>query len=225
MPKFVRMMMCRRTATSPLPPAPSQEERARIAQLWPTSDDAPDENVDTRLSTSGTLEYYDPSYSDELQEHVQGLLQRWRVSKFTWHYEGHWDDRWNQVMVTILIKAFYQVRKHPVVCQLFSMNSLCGCHTVAGPARRRGGPRASPGAQKQLQSRSRHLQALQSASGRVSCSAQGRLVSTADKAGTEHRRSHQNSSESWVFGPLGHPFRNYSLPTMSCRLSRRSQHS
>lgn len=103
----VRLMMNRFNGTSAFPPPPTEEEKHRLGRLVPSAAQQPSDSapciVDAPVltATKGVV-------SEGFADYVRLTLSRWGLHRFTYDWDGHFDDQYNQTGLQIFLKTLNQ---------------------------------------------------------------------------------------------------------------------
>jgi hypothetical protein len=104
----MKILMNRKKGTCPIPPPPSTLEKDELEGRFPTDDDFPSEHDLPCIPASATILARSPKISDNFHDYLLSFLRRWGLRRFTFDWDGNFDDRYNQISLQLFLRTFKQ---------------------------------------------------------------------------------------------------------------------
>lgn len=100
--------MGRVDACSPLPPPPTDEERARVESAAPNISAYPSESAPLLVSVPSKAIAAEGVISKNYASYLLMSLAQSAMDRFTHDWEGHFDDPYNQISLQFFLRTFRQ---------------------------------------------------------------------------------------------------------------------
>ncbi|KAK4696060.1 hypothetical protein P7C70_g8438, partial [Phenoliferia sp. Uapishka_3] len=104
---FCQILLGRPNATSPIPDPPTPVEKEALESRYPTNAELPTKHSNYILPRKPTL-LKQKYINDNFHDYILSLMRRWGILRFTFDWNGNFDDRYNQVMLQFFIRTFCQ---------------------------------------------------------------------------------------------------------------------
>jgi len=95
--------MSREKSTSPFPLPPSQALISKVEGLFPLDDDLPTSSAPKLIDLPSTMVKYPSEFPSPLYQFIEETFQRHAVTSINFNFAGHLEDRYNQIMIHIII--------------------------------------------------------------------------------------------------------------------------
>jgi len=130
--------MNRPTAMSPFPPPPSDELMSKLEGLFPSDDKLPTTSSPKLIDTPSTMARYPLEFPSCFYDYIADTFQRHAVTCVNFDFGGHFDDRYNLIMLHIItvvvreaITVGYMAKKKAAFGPADgSCSSFCDIHTL-----------------------------------------------------------------------------------------------